>query len=179
MTNGRVTEMEYLTQIKRHHGLKNTTVKVEFVGKDPRNLVDKLVSPNGDTRDYDQVWVVVDEDGDDLTNFLRRCENLSSPDQQWRAIVSRPSFEVWLIAHYTQVKKYRTQLEAQRHYAELVPDGTPEKSLPKDFPYDEVKSALARCHLRGVEVAPPNNLPPLPGTAMPHLIEGLAIDTPS
>jgi hypothetical protein len=80
--------MEYLTQIKRHHGLKNTTVKVEFVGKDPRNLVDKLVSPNGDTRDYDQVWVVVDEDGDDLTNFLRRCENLSSPDQQWRAIVS-------------------------------------------------------------------------------------------
>lgn len=174
-TNGKVTEMTYLAQLKQSSKLKNVRIKVEFVNEEPRQLLRKLQSPNGDVSDYDEVWIVVDEDGKDLTSFVKSCEKLSSKKQPWYPVISRPSFEIWIIAHYERIKNYANQHDAQKHLQQHAPKRKAEKALPQDFPYQAVSQAVMQCHLRGQSLAPIYSLPPLPGTAMPHLVQALKL----
>lgn len=90
-------------------------------------------------------------------------------------VVSRPCFEVWLIAHYTAVRRYADQHDARRHFRELVPRDLPEKELPRDFPYGAVQEAVDRSHLPTDELGEADVLPPTPGTAMPHLVTRLGL----
>lgn len=173
VTNGKRTELTYLAEMKRRSRLQNAQIKIEFVNEEPEGIIRKLSRPNGDTSTYDEVWIVVDEDGTDRTKFLAGCNALCRKHQHWYAVLSRPCFEVWLIAHYEQIANYATQLDAQRHFKRLVPPGTPPKSIPSNFPYDAVEDAIKRCHLPGDELGARNSMPSTPGTAMPHLVRHL------
>jgi hypothetical protein len=93
----------------------------------------------------------------------------------WHPVVSRPCFEVWLVAHDEPVHRYVDQADAQRHYRKLVPAGTPEKAIPKTFPYGDVADAVSRCHLPEARQARVDELPPTPGTGMPHLVKALGL----
>lgn len=174
-TNGARTEMAYLAELKRRARGSGVRIKVEFVHGDPETVLHKLARPLGDTSEFDEVWIVVDEDGTDRRAFVTACKKRCSKRQSWHAIVSRPCFEVWLVAHYEQVGNMITQDDAQRHFRKLIPAGTPAKSIPSDFPYDAMLDAAGRCQLPGTEPGDLHDLPPLPGTAMPHLLRALGL----
>lgn len=173
VTNGQITEKSYLNEIKRRANPKGVRVTVLFENGDPLSVLKKLTSPYGDTSAYDEIWIVVDEDSIDRTSFVAKCRSQATKRQKWFAIVSRPCFEVWLIAHYEQVRNYSTPADAQNHFASLVPKGTPKKVIPSDFPYDSFAAASGRCQLVNSAKSVLNALPSAPGTAMPHLVEAM------
>lgn len=175
VTNGVLTETDYLKNLRREIDDPDINIKIEPINADPKELLKKLSSPIGDTSGYDEVWFVIDEDGVDRQDFLNQCKKHKAHNQQWIAIISRPCFEVWLIAHYEQVRNYANQQEAQRHYRQLIPATTGRKGLPPDFPYGEFDLATTQCQLPGTRLAGLNQLPPYPGTSMPHLIEALGL----
>lgn len=181
VTNGAVTEQTYLREIKqralrtaRERG-EELSIRVEFVNGETESIIRKLSSPHGDTRAYDEVWLVVDEDGSDREKFLRDCAKAARKQQSWTGIVSRPCFEVWLIAHYEQVRRYGNQRDAQQHLRRLMPSHLGDKELPTDFPYDAIGEAIKRSRLPGEDLGEPRHLPSNPGSAMPHLVIRLGL----
>ena len=176
VTNGRVTEYAYLSQLCRRVGHGRISAQVKVIEGDPLTVVKELSGPRSDLSDYREVWIVVDHDGRERHDFLKECRELSSRQTDVHGIVSVPCFEVWLNAHYAHVKNYRNQADAQAHYLELTGLSKKNaKTLPDDFPWDEAVQAVARCHL------PTDNLPELgtqgacPSTTMPHLLRGLGL----
>lgn len=138
-------------------------------------MVRKLSSPKGDTSAYDEVWIVVDEDGQDLSWLVRECATRTTKRQSWVAVVSRPSFEVWLIAHYGRVQNYQDQRDAAEHYCRTAGLAVGTKDLPRQFPFGQYAAAVERCRL-GAEMAEQRNaLPPIPGSGMPHLLRALGL----
>ena len=176
VTNGRVTEYAYLSQLCRRVGHGRISAQVKVIEGDPLTVVKELSGPRSDLSDYREVWIVVDHDGRERHDFLRECRELSSRQTIVHGIVSVPCFEVWLNAHDAHVKNYRNQADTQAHYLELTGLSKKNaKTLPDDFPWDEAVQAVARCHL------PTDNLPELgtqgacPSTTMPHLLRGLGL----
>ena len=108
-TNGEVTEIRYLKLLKSYlHRIygKKIQVRIEAFSEkgDAFTLLRKVAySGKYDTSSYSEVWLVVDEDGADMREFVAKVARKMKKKQQWYAAVSRPCFEVWLIAHYEQV----------------------------------------------------------------------------
>ena len=176
VTNGRVTEYAYLSQLCRRVGHGRISAQVKVIEGDPLTVVKELSGPRSDLSDYREVWIVVDHDGRERHDFLRECRELSSRQTIVHGIVSVPCFEVWLNAHDAHVKNYRNQADTQAHYLELTGLSKKNaKTLPDDFPWNEAVQAVARCHL------PTDSLPELgtqgacPSTTMPHLLRGLGL----
>ena len=176
VTNGRVTENDYLQQLCQRTDRSRISVKVKVIDGDPLTVIKELKGPRSDLSDYKEVWIVVDHDGRDRHDFLAACRRLSSRQTVIHGVVSVPCFEVWLNAHYASVKNYRNQADAQAHYLELTGLSKKHaKTLPDDFPWDRGSQAVIRCHL------PTNSLPECdtqgtcPSTTMPHLLRSLGL----
>lgn len=173
VTNGEKTEKSYLNKLKQMHSRRGISIKVQVVRGQPKTVFQDLTNPKGDTSAYDEVWIVVDEDGIDRSAFVAQCKKQASKKQIWCALVSRPCFEVWLVAHYEQVRNYQDAKDVQSHYKRLVPAETPEKALPRNFPWQHLDDALTRCRLTNTRPCDLHELPPSPGSAMPLLVEAL------
>ena len=176
VTNGRVTEYAYLSQLCRRVGHGRISAQVKVIEGDPLTVIKELSGPRANLDDYREVWIVIDHDGRDRHDFLAACRRLSSRQTVIHGVVSVPCFEVWLNAHYASVKNYRNQADAQAHYLELTGLSKKHaKTLPDDFPWDRVSQAVIRCHL------PTNSLPECdtqgtcPSTTMPHLLRSLGL----
>lgn len=174
-TNGVRTENAYLTQLKRQVDHSVLSVTILPINGEPETMMRRLRSPNGDTSAYDEVWLVVDEDGADRTGLLADCATLSKKTQQWTAVVTRPCFEAWLVAHYEPVRRYAHQADAARHFHQVSSTQKNRKELPSNFPMEAVQSAVDRSILTGEVLGEPNTLPPSPGSAMPHLLRALGL----
>lgn len=176
VTNGRVTENAYLQQLCRRVDRDRVSAKVKVIEGDPLTVVKELSGPRSDLRDYREVWIVVDHDGQDRHGFLAACRRLSSKRTVVHGIVSVPCFEVWRNAHYDPVKNYQNQADAQAHYRELTGLSSKDaKTLPDDFPWDKVTQAAARCHLPTDSLPEPDTQGPCPSTTMPHLLRSLGL----
>ena len=78
VTNGALTENSYLSELtSRMHKSKSlrksVSVKIEVIEGDPMTLLRKVTAPKATNSGYDEIWIVVDHDGADRTEFLRRC----------------------------------------------------------------------------------------------------------
>jgi hypothetical protein len=175
VTNGKETELSYLKKLPALAKVENTSITCKFVNGEPESILRNLSSPHGNTSDYDEVWIVIDEDGHDRAEFVQSCQARCGKNQSWFAIVTRPCFEVWLVAHYQQIGNYFTQAQAQKAYLALLPEGSDPKILPRGFPISQVLLACKRCQLKGKSLGALHSLPPLPGSAMPHLISALNV----
>mgnify|MGYP000864924600 CR=1 FL=1 len=181
VTNGAVTERSYLSALKsRMYNLesmrKSVRMRIEVIESDPMTLLRKVTAPQANNSDYDEIWIVVDHDGTDRTEFLRRCAKKSTKKQKVIGVVSIPCFEVWLVAHYEQIRNYQNQKEAQRHYLQLARlEQDKQKSLPENFPWDGIDAACERSRLKGVKLPDVNAQGPCPSTTMPHLISALGL----
>ena len=176
VTNGRVTEYAYLSQLCRRVGHGRISAQVKVIEGDPLTVVKELSGPRSDLSDYREVWIVVDHDGRERHDFLKECRKLSSSQTVVHGIVSVPCFEVWLNAHYAHVKNYRNQADAQSHYRELTGLSKKNaKTLSDDFPWDKVTQAAARCHLPTDSLPETDTQGPCPSTTMPHLLRSLGL----
>lgn len=176
VTNGKRTETAYLNAIKQRARSRPIAIKIQFIPGDPTTVLRKLRTQAVDTDAYDEVWVVVDEDGVDRTSFVSDVAEAgpkSGGTPSWRAVISRPCFEVWLVAHYEQVRRYQDPIEAQRHFDGLASQRKTPKHLPEDFPFEADELAGSRCQLPGVEERGQATLPPSPGTDMGRLVSRL------
>ena len=172
VTNGEVTELCYLEwlrdKVNGPHEKYSGTVK--DISGDPLRVLSKVP-----TKNYDQVWLVVDRDDhspEKMQGFIKDCQS-----RNITAVVSVPCFEVWLNAHYERVRKYQNQKDAQRYYRQL--SGVlekDEKTIPQNFPYDNYEQACANAHLAGKYENPrPNVLAKSPATPMPFLLSALGL----
>ena len=98
---------------------KSVSMRIQPIEGDPMTLLRKVTAPKANNSDYDEIWIIVDHDGADRTEFLGRCAKKSTKKQKVIGVVSIPCFEVWLVAHYEQIRNYQNQKEAQRHYLHL------------------------------------------------------------
>lgn len=181
VTNGKVTEKSYLKFIERRiNNIDNRGCQVKTLpidGGDPLSVLNRLQSPQGDTSDYDQVWIVIDEDGDygkKITEFVNTCKKL-----EYQGVVSVPCFEVWLVAHRVKVKRYPNQAAAQQHWEEVYGLEKGSKEIPDNFRYQDFLKAAKNCCVcndYGEEqpIPKPNTISELPTTPMPHLFDALA-----
>ena len=176
VTNGRVTEYAYLSQLCRRVDHGRISAKVKVIEGDPLTVIKELSGPRSDLSEYREVWVVVDHDGQDRHGFLAACRRLSSKRTVVHGVVSVPCFEVWLNAHYAPVKNYQNQADAQTHYPELTGLSSKDaKMLPDDFPWDRGAQAAARCHLPTDSLPETDTQGPCPSTTMPHLLRSLEL----
>ena len=176
VTNGRVTENAYLQQLCQRTDRSRMSVKVKVIDGDPLTVIKELKGPRSDLSEYEEVWIVVDHDGQDRHDFLAKCRRLSSKRTVVHGVVSVPCFEVWLNAHYAHVKNYRNQADAQSHYLELTGLSKKNaKTLPDDFPWDKVTQAAARCHLPTDSLPETDTQGPCPSTTMPYLLRSLGL----
>ena len=178
VTNGGKTEKTYLGMLKdrvpRGSGLSIKTSWHD--GKEPKTILKNLLRSRTGLDEYDEVWIVVDHDGQDRRPFLAACRRPSSKQTVVHGIISVPCFEVWLNAHYAPVKNYQNQADAQTHYRELTGLSSKDaKMLPDDFPWDKVTQAAARCHLPMDGLPEPDTQGPCPSTTMPHLLRSLGL----
>lgn len=181
VTNGQITEKQYLDELKRLANRdKSQSVSVKPIARDPNanGVLKKLASPQGDLSAFDEVWIIVDHDGTDRTDFLKQCDSMSDRSTQVRGIVSVPCFEVWLLAHYKQVGLYPDQEAAKRDFAIETDRHRNTKELPSDFPWGNIAQACERCHLSHEEIPRINQQGNASSTGMPHLIYSLKLAEP-
>lgn len=171
VTNGERTERTYLTRLKSEAKGSKLSITVQFLPGEASTLLRKLDA--NDLSGYTEIWIVVDEDGRDLLPLIRGCEKRTRKNQLWVPVISRPCFEVWLIAHYERVKAYHSQADAQRHLGQITGRKPAEKSLPTDFPFENMHQACVQCELPSAEVHEQGQMPPSPGSGMVHLVQRL------
>jgi hypothetical protein len=62
------------------------------LNESPTVMLKKLRGRDSDLRDYSEVFLVVDEDGEDRADFIRQCARLSSGQPtnapRWTAVVT-------------------------------------------------------------------------------------------
>ena len=172
VTNGEVTELCYLEWLrdKVNGPHEKYSVTVKDISGDPLRVLSKVP-----TKNYDQVWLVVDRDDhspEKMQGFIKDCQS-----RNITAVVSVPCFEVWLNAHYKRVRNYQDQKEAQQHYRQLSGvSEKDEKTIPQNFPYDNYEQACANAHLAGKYENPrPNVLAKSPAAPMPFLLSALGL----
>ena len=76
VTNGRVTEYAYLSQLCRRVDRDRVSAQVKVIEGDPLTVVKELSGPRSDLSEYREVWIVVDHDGQDRHGFLKECRTL-------------------------------------------------------------------------------------------------------
>jgi len=171
VTNGEVTELCYLEWLrdKVNGPHEKYSVTVKDISGDPLRVLSKVP-----TKNYDQVWLVVDRDDhspEKMQGFIKDCQS-----RNITAVVSVPCFEVWLNAHYARVKNYQDQKDTQRHYRQLSGvSEKDEKTIPQNFPFDEYEKACGNAHLTGRHNPKPNVLAKSPATSMPFLLSALGL----
>lgn len=119
VTNGRVTERTYLEGLRQRVD-RTVSVKTRDINGDPLTVIKELSRPRANITGFAEVWIVVDHDGTDRSEFLAACQSLSAKQTAVHGVVSVPCFEVWLNAHYDPIHNYQDQADAQRHYRELT-----------------------------------------------------------
>ncbi|MDO4242858.1 MAG: RloB family protein [Actinomyces sp.] len=177
VTNGKQTERTYLDQLKRRVAT-SIAVTTKFINGAPLTVTKELQGPRSDTSSFDEVWIVVDHDGTDRSDFLAVCRRMSTRKTAVHGVVSVPCFEVWLNAHYGPIRNYQDQADAQRHYRDLVqaPPGG-DKGIPPEFPWDKMSEAAHQCYLTHAGLPAIDTQGPCPSTTMPHLLAGLGLLT--
>ncbi|CAM3008161.1 RloB family protein [Actinomyces slackii] len=176
VTNGAKTEKAYLEALKKQVSHQSgLSIKTSWQdGKEPETILEDLRRSRGGLDEVDEVWIIVDHDGQDRRRFLDACRRVKGT--KVFGVISVPCFEVWLNAHYEQVRRYQDQEQAQRHYRELTGLSARQgKALPQDFPFNRSAEAAERCCLQGTSLPGINMQGPCPSTTMPHLLRRLGL----
>lgn len=174
VTNGMVTEKTYLEHLN-HVSPDHLSVSVLATHGDPMTVLKDL---NGHLRragDVSEVWLVVDHDGADRSQFLARCRRGIGRIAA-HGVVSVPCFEVWLNAHYGKLQRYQDRSDAQRHYRTLAGlDGGQAKAIPEAFPWDQIQRAGDTCATAPAVLPSLDSQGPSPSTTMPYLVARLGL----
>ncbi|MCP2333134.1 MULTISPECIES: RloB family protein [Actinoalloteichus] len=162
VTEGKVTEPTYLTELRRR--LRATGVSVSVVpGKhsDPSRVVDTARTQRDNAKRageaFDSVWCVVDvDDHRGLADAIRDASRA-----RLKVAVSNPCFEIWLLWH-CEDQTGAISSKALRKRVERYLDG---KRLLPTFPYGAWGEACRRAAMDNPAVPPAN-----PGSGVGELV---------
>lgn len=138
---GAKTEPNYFNEIRILERLSSAHVVIipSTLGTDPLNVVKSAIEEFEKTRAYDKVFVVFDRD-DHLTydNAIAKAEatdgKLRNDEKRavpFKAIVSVPSFEFWLLLHFEDVQAWLHRDEVMRRLRQHIPNY--EKGMDNTF----------------------------------------------
>lgn len=129
---GAVTEPKYLESVKSIYGISSAQVKVtgEECGSSPKSIVEyaKEESKNGY---FDKVYCVFDKDKHESFNeAIAQIGSLEKSKKRpsFRAIVSNPCFEIWLLIHFVYTTKNYASIPGRSICEQVISD------LKKYFP---------------------------------------------
>ncbi len=91
------TEYIYFNKLKTEVGAENVEVLKSTTKTDPGSVRKRLANyrpKNGDIRDDDDLWLVIDKDDHDLNSIFSEADR-----RKYRFADSNPCFELWLILH--------------------------------------------------------------------------------
>lgn len=160
-TEGKVTEKKYLELLSRE---LHVSFVIKPIGGVPSKVF-KAYQKEKRRGDFDRAILIIDVDQHPkLDEVLLECRSFTSID----AVVTNPCFELWLIWHKTDLRKYVSTKECQ-HIAnsEGIAD---KKNLTRTFPISDYNTAIKRAKAAwaGCE---PNKIGPNPSSAMPWFID--------
>jgi len=104
---GKKTEPNYFTELKKAFRLSNTNVRICGRGSDPLSVVDFAIETFRQEQEFDRVYCVFDRDRHTTYNTAMdrvRRTRLGKGSKIF-AIASVPCFEFWLLLHFTYTTK--------------------------------------------------------------------------
>jgi hypothetical protein len=132
---GSKTEPNYFNEIRQKKKLQSAHIKIVHseLGTEPLLVVKSAVEEFNKTRCYERIYVVFDRD-DHLTyvNAINsaeakdkknhRLKNEEKEPVSFEAIVSVPSFELWLLLHYENIQAWIHRDEALARLRGFIPN---------------------------------------------------------
>lgn len=169
VTEGVVTEKQYVERLEQYLRASNYRVSVKSVGigRDPREVVKKCIEfrKNAKKRDkaYDHCVCLVDVDQHTKLKEATEMAQREGID----IIVSRLKFEIWLLWHVSDSRGASTskQLDDLVAKHKLLR----EKHLSPRFPIERVDEAINRAYVADPQLCR-GRVGPDPSTAMPILV---------
>lgn len=163
-TEGKVTEKQYLELLHQRLRPRHATFSIKPVGGEPSRVFKEYQKAER-RGDVDRAILIVDvDDHHRLDEVLRKCKSSAVVD----TIVSNPCFEIWLIWHQSDLRKYVSSEACQD-----ISDGkriTDEKHLTRTFQISDYDTAIERAKAAWADYGP-NKIGPNPSSAMPWLID--------
>jgi hypothetical protein len=119
---GSKTEPNYLDELIRFHQLSSANVTITGdCGSTPDRVVEKAIEIFENDKDYDRVYCVLDRDAHptfdaaiqrvrskSLVRYQGKCRRGTA---EFKAIVSTPCFEYWLLLHHRYTRKVMLRCE--------------------------------------------------------------------
>jgi hypothetical protein len=123
VTEGHVTEREYLEALRTRLGISKDLVRIDYTAgyTDIVSLARYAIRKAGNRREpFEEWWVVGDSEQDERAVMEARALVTSHNDVH--IAISRPCFEVWPLLHLRQsTRPYNTPTECQRDLDVLLP----------------------------------------------------------
>ncbi len=123
VTEGVLTEPEYLKVFGRIHCDRSVTVIPIGIGGDPRTVVERAIEESEKSRKdplatHDSVWAMFDRD---IHSRFDEARDLARGNGI-RLAISNPCFELWGILHYQEQNGPLGRRECQRQLGGLCPN---------------------------------------------------------
>lgn len=123
VTEGRVTEREYLEALRTRLGISKNLVHVDYTAgyNDIVSLTRYAIRKSREKDSpYDEWWVVADSECKE--DAVRSAESLAAGHRDIHLAVSRPCFEIWPMLHLKDTtKQFNSSAECQRELDGLLP----------------------------------------------------------
>lgn len=168
VTEGTVTEPQYLQLLKQQLPRASASVTVKGAGQDPLSVLDKCIELRAEAKvrgkPYDWCCCVVDVDEHVM---LERCL-VEARRSAVEVVVTNLKFEVWLLWHCIDLGAARTSRQLDdlaRRHGVLVG-----KDLSARFPVGNYLDAVTRARTADPELAT-RRTGPNPSSSMPALLD--------
>lgn len=166
VTEGEVTEPQYVQGLLQHLRSSGVTVRpatTKGVGRDPMKVLRQAERfADEDPDGYDSVWLLIDvDDHAHLNECLKQANG-----KGYKAVVSNPCFEVWLLWHFENLDASQSRDWLRRRLRVHGQDG---KAIKPGFPFLEHRAAVERAALPSRRVTTGHRGGD-PSTAMPDLV---------
>lgn len=123
VTEGRVTEREYLEAMRTRLGISKNLVHVDYTAgyNDVVSLARYAIRKSREKgSQYEEWWVVADSECDEAA--VRSAESLVAGRGNIHLVVSRPCFEIWPMLHLRDTaRQFNSSTECQRELDGLLP----------------------------------------------------------
>lgn len=172
---GKCTEKDYFTLLKRCLRLQSLTIKVE--SQSPENLIKQTQTTISRDKDapFSAIYYVVDVDDTSVGQFHQAFKAAKDAtnccETEYHFVVSHESFEAWLLAHFEDIRNKnipRTTMGKNLQGRKML-NGSNNKNVSDDFPVEDYEQAVGQVtHCAFDEVNRETT-----STAMPHLITEL------
>lgn len=123
VTEGRVTEREYLEALRTRLGISKNLVHIDYTAgyNDVVSLTRYAIRKSREKGSpYEEWWVVADSERKE--DAVRSAESLLMGRGDIHLVVSRPCFEIWPLLHLRDTtRQFNSSAECQRELDDLLP----------------------------------------------------------